>query len=150
MNVTVMPVNYGESRYSETANLARTCSFQGTGQYLSELMTDQAFCDFERIFAAVVDDTVVGFCAIVKESCCENDRNTPWLDFVFVDETYRNLGIARQMIAEAEKYARSIGFPSLFLCTASHEAFYRKCGFVTVYDAKINENTTGKVMKTLL
>ena len=150
MNVKIMPVNYGDIKYYETAELAKNCSFQGTGKYFSELMEDNSFCDFERVYSAIVNDTVVGFCAIVKESCCEDDLNTPWLDFVFVDERYRNSGIARQMIKEVEKYAKNLGFDLLFLCTASHEKFYQKCGFESIYNVKINENTNGVVMKAFL
>ena len=150
MDVSIISVKYGDDRYYETANLAKNCSFQGTGSYLSELMNDNVFCDFERIYSAIVNDIVIGFCAIVKESCCENDWNTPWLDFVFVDESYRNLGIACQMIKVVESYAKSIGFTSLFLCTASHEDFYKKFGFQSIYSVKITENTDGVVMKKIL
>lgn len=150
MNVKIIPVNYDDKRYYETAELAKNCSFQGTGAFLSELMRDNEFCDFERVFSAIVNDTVVGFCAIVKESCCENDSNTPWLDFLFVDENYRNCGIAYQMINVVESYAKEIGFTSLFLCTASHQAFYQKYGFKFSYDVSINEYTDGVVMEKLL
>lgn len=150
MDVKIIPIKYGEKTYYETANLAKNCSFQGTGQYLAELMEDNVFCDFERVYSAIDNDTVVGFCAIVKESCCENDVNTPWLDFLFVDENYRNCGIACQMIKTVEDYAKTVGFDSLFLCTASHEAFYQKRGFESIYDVKINECTDGIVMKKIL
>ena len=150
VNVKIISVEYGDKRYHETANLAKNCSFQGTGTYLSELMEDNEFWDFERIYSAIVNDIVVGFCAIVKESCCEKYSNTPWIDFLFVDENYRNCGIACQMIKTVESYAKTIGFDSLFLCTASHKTFYEKCGFQAIYDIEITENTNGTVMKKLL
>jgi len=46
-----------------------------------------------------------------------------------------------------EDYAKAVGFNALFLCTASHEVFYQKCGFEAIYDVKINENTDGVVMR---
>lgn len=62
--VEVVSVAYGEERYHETADLAKNCSFQGTGRYFASLMEENDFCDFERVYAAVYDDTVVGFSAL--------------------------------------------------------------------------------------
>ena len=54
------------------------------------------------------------------------------------------------MIKTVEDYAKTVGFDMLFLCTASHEAFYQNRGFESIYDVKINECTDGIVMKKLL
>lgn len=145
----IIPLNVSDERYRETAELARTCSFQGSGAYLCSLMLDGSLCEYEKAFAVVVDDSVVGFCTLVKESCCDSAEE-PWLDFLFVDEQYRGRGIARLLIDAVCDYAKSLNFEEIYLCTASHREYYEKVGFSFVNEAEINENTMGTIMKKLL
>lgn len=147
MNFSIHTVQFGDELYFRAAELARDCSFQGSGRYLCELMLQNSFCDFERVFAACKDHSVIGFCVIAKESCVEDSSSAPWLDFLFVTEEFRNYGIASALVKHTVNYARSLSFTELFLCTASHEAFYKKLGFETIFETDINECTIGKVMK---
>lgn len=147
MDFSIHMACVGDEWYLKTAELARTCSFQGSGQYLCELMQENAFCDYERVFVACKDHAVIGFCVLTKESCVEDISSAPWLDFLFVTEEYRNRGIASALVKHTVDYASSLLFKELFLCTASHEAFYKKLGFETVYETNINGCTVGKVMK---
>lgn len=112
---------------------AKNCSFQGTGAYLAELLSDGAFEDYEKVYAAISNDRIIGFVAIVKESCVENNGNEPWLDFLFVDEKYRNQYIGLAFINKIGNYAKSIGFEFLYLCTLSHVDYYKRAGFKILY-----------------
>lgn len=145
----IVPLDVSNEWYRKTAELARTCSFQGSGEFLYSLMLDDSLCEYEKVFAAIIDDSVVGFCALVKESCCDSD-DEPWLDFLFVDERYRSRGIARMLVDTVCDYAKSLGFEQIFLCTASHSGYYEKLGFSFVCQSEINENTIGTVMIKLL
>lgn len=147
--VHIIPLDASDVRYAETAELARTCSFQGSGAYLCSLMLDGSISEYEKVFAAVEDDSVVGFCTLVKESCCESD-DEPWLVFLFVNERYRSRSIARVLVDTVCDYAKSLGFEQIFLCTASHRGYYEKLGFSFVCNSKISENTMGTVMKKSL
>lgn len=146
-NVSIYPVRFGDNLYLKTAKLAQTCSFQGSGQFLCELMLENFFTDYEQVFAACINNCVIGFCVLANESCVDDNSNYPWLDFLFVTEKYRNQGIAGLLIKKVVEYAHSLSFKELFLCTANHEKFYQKFGFKTIYDDKINEQTNGKIMK---
>ena len=145
----IIPLDITNVRYIETAELARTCSFQGSGEFLCSLMLDDSLCEYEKVFAAIVDDSAVGFCALVKESCCESGAE-PWLDFLFVDEKYRNKGIAKLLIDAVYEYAKSLNFEQIYLCTATHKEYYSRVGFAFMSDCEINESTTGTVMKKSL
>lgn len=142
----IVPLDVSNEWYRKTAELARTCSFQGSGEFLYSLMLDDSLCEYEKVFAAIIDDSVVGFCALVKESCCDSD-DEPWLDFLFVDEKYRNQGIARLLVEAVCEYAKSLNFEQIFLCTATHREYYEKLGFSLVCDFEIKENTMGTVME---
>ncbi len=74
----------------------------------------------------------------------------PWLDFLFVDENYHQNGIAHEMISTVKAFAKASCFNELFLCTASHEDYYKKVGFDTVADVQINEYAPGKIMRIAL
>lgn len=127
-------------------DFAKKCSWQSTGTYLAELMENNKFKDFEQIFCALEDNTIIGFCALVKTSCIENTQYFPWLDFVFVKESHRKQGIAKKMIEQVSAYAKSLNFNCLYLCTASHSEIYKKLNFKYLCDVNINENTPGIIM----
>jgi GNAT superfamily N-acetyltransferase len=52
---------------------------------------------------------------------------------MYLDESYRGLGIAQRMLDWAETEARSLGFTRIIVSTAqiqkAADRFYRKCGF---------------------
>lgn len=109
---------------------AKSCSFQGTGTYLAELLSYDELEADEKVFAAVSEDRVIGFAALMKCSCIENDDRTPWFDFLFVDEKYRGQHIGSALIDAICRYAKQIGYSEIFLCTVSHSEYYKKLGFV--------------------
>ncbi len=126
-------VEVSTSIIKDLISYAKNCSFQGTGAYLAELLSNGAFEDYEKVYAAISNDRIIGFVAIVKESCAENNGNEPWLDFLFVDEKYRNQYIGLAFINKICHYAKSIGFEFLYLCTLSHVDYYKRAGFKILY-----------------
>lgn len=126
---------------------ARKCSWQGTGEYFADCLADGAFDSTEKIAAAFDGDRVIGFAALVNESCVEDTELAPWLDFLFVDEEYRGRGIAGRLAEFLFGLARSEGIKAVYLCTVSHEEMYRKFGFDTLYKAKTVGGDCCSVMK---
>lgn len=135
------------SELSALVGYARDCSWQGTGSYFAECLEDNGFDSSEKIVAAYDDGKIIGFAAMVRESCIENTTLAPWLDFLFVDEKYRNKGIAKAMADHLFRSAQADGIEKVYLCTVSHEKMYEKFGFVTLYKTKINEDDECFVMK---
>ncbi len=133
MNYDIVDVSTSAILMKNLICYAKTCSFQGTGSYLAELLSDYAFEEYEKVYTAILNHKVIGFAAIVKESCAENDSNSPWLDFLFVDEKYRNQHVGLAFISKICNYAKSIGFDFLYLCTLSHVDYYKKAGFDVLY-----------------
>lgn len=134
-------------KYNELIEFSRNCSWQGTGRYFADLLADNEFDNTEKIFAAVHNDNIIGFAALVKESCIESTKYTPWLDFLFVDEKYRNKGIAKMLIEHIVRTAGNDNIDTIYLCTASHEQMYMKFGFSTFARTQINNNDDCAVMK---
>lgn len=125
---------------------AKSCSWQGTGQYFADLLENEEFEASERVVAAIHNGNIAGFAALVSESCVDDKNLRPYLDFLFVDEKYRNRGIARKLIENIVMIARSEKVNNIYLCTASHEEMYIKFGFRTLYKTKINDNDDCFVM----
>ncbi len=128
---------------------ARGCSWQGTGAYFAECLEDM-HSDINKVVAAYDDGKVIGFAALVSESCIENTAFTPWLDFLYVDEKYRNRGIAKSIVDYLLCSALSDGIEKVYLCTVSHEKMYEKFGFVTMYKTFINIEDECSVMEKRL
>ena len=129
---------------------ARECSWQGTGAYFAECLEDTEYRNIENVVAAYDEQKIIGFGALVSESCIENTSFSPWLDFLYVEDRYRNNGIAKAMAESLFREAQSDGVEKLYLCTVSHERMYEKLGFVTLYKTFINQRDECFVMEKML
>ncbi len=116
---------------SDLIEFAKNCSWQGSGGYLAELIENNEFTDSEIVIAAYLNNTIVGFATLVNDSCAEEFNETPYLDFLFVEEQYRNKGIATKLVDRIVKLAKE-NYNSLYLVTVSHESFYKKLGFEVI------------------
>jgi predicted N-acetyltransferase YhbS len=97
------------------AAYAENCSWGDTGKYLADLMRGGGFSDWERVFAAVDDDSIIGFCALTKTSTVFGETYAPYLGFLFVGETYRGNGISKKLCSYAIRYAKTAGFDKVYL-----------------------------------
>ena len=134
MNYHVYDVSASTELKTQLIEFANNCSFQGAGACLAELLFYDEFKNYEKVFAAVSENKVIGFAALLKECfCINNESHAPWLDFLFVDEKYRNQHIGITLIDTVCCYAKQLGFNNIFLCTVSHKDFYEKLGFIIKY-----------------
>ena len=115
------------------------CSWQPTGSYLAELVKDNNLEEKEVVFVAVENDEVVGFVAFltecvadVRESDADVEQMNAWLDFLFVDESYRGQKISTKLIEGIFKHCKRKHFDKLYLITEDHEAMYQKYGFCNI------------------
>lgn len=142
---------------SKLIQFAENCSWQSTGSYLAELIIDCNLEEKETVFAAVENDEVVGFAAIlqecvadVKESNVDIDKMNAWLDFLFIDEAYRGQKISTKLIEKIVEYCKRNHFNRLYLLTESHEAMYQKYGFKNIGTITLNCGVDGVVMEKVI
>ncbi len=147
MDIRQIVTLYSNSERSALIRYARECSWQGTGSYFADCLEDNAFDSAEKVVAAYDDGKIIGFAALVRESCVEDTALAPWLDFLFVEEKCRNKGLARAIVEYLFLLAKSEGIEKVFLCTVSHEKMYEKFGFVTIYKTIINNEDECFVME---
>lgn len=131
----VLELDIHDERWWEVASFANRCSW-GAGLTLAKMMREARFKDWERVFAAVCDGRIVGYCAFLETDCIENVPYGPYIGYVFVDEQYRGGRLSEKMIRAAMAYAASQGFEKVYL-VSNHVNLYEKYGFEKI-DAKVD------------
>lgn len=126
--------------WEETISFAENCSWKA-GAYLAELMKQNEFLDWERVFVAYDGEKVVGYCTFVERDELPGTYNfSPFIGFVFVDEKYRGKRISEMMMQAAIEYAGEIGYEAVYVMSGE-QGLYEKYGFEklgdyrTIYDS---------------
>lgn len=98
---------------------------------------------------AVHEGEPVGSAALVE--CDMDDRRewTPWLASVYIDEAWRNKGLATKLIGAIEQLARKAGFEKIWLYTEDAQNLYRKLGWETV-ETRLYKNQPVECMSKIL
>ena len=121
----------GESGIWRTvAEYARCCPWRA-GKELAEKMLCGAFSGWERVIAATEEGRVAGYCAVTRTDCIPGLAYTPYIGFVFVDESYRGGRLSQRLIICAMEYLETLGFEEVYLIS-DHVGLYEKYGFTAV------------------
>ncbi len=124
----IFTMNSQHKKWDMTAEYANKCSWSA-GKYLSELMRNGMFKEWERVFAAYENDSIAGFCTLTeKDELSPEYPYSPLIGFVFVDERYRGNRLSEKMIRKAIDYAGSIGYEKVYIMSGE-TGLYEKYGF---------------------
>lgn len=92
--------------------------------YKEALTTDT----FPKIYALIINDTLIGTYTLDEKDDIENEPYTPYLSNVYVKEKYRHQGYGTLLIEDAKNKTLHLGYKKLYL--HSHlENYYEKYGF---------------------
>ena len=108
-----------------------SCSWVAVGKHLAEMMKHNKFSDWESVFIAVEKDSIIGFCTFLKTDYSPENRYSPWISSIFVDEKARGNRVSEKMIKAAEAYAKKQGFSKVYI-PSDMEGFYEKYGFIPI------------------
>lgn len=117
--------------FEKLIRYAEACSWDGVGRHLAGMLENGAFTDWESAFAAVVEGNVVGFCTFMKADYYPDNRYSPWISSIFVDEKHRGSRISEKLIQAAIEYAKSLGFSRVYI-PSDITGLYEKYGFVRI------------------
>ncbi len=118
----------GHVLWDKTISFAQSCSWKA-GACLAERMKSNAFKDWERVVAAVENETIVGCCTFSERDELSEDYDySPFIGFVFVDERHRGRRISEKMIQQVLSYAKSIGYQAVYIMSGE-QGLYEKYGF---------------------
>lgn len=134
----------GHPLWNETIALAESCSWKA-GPFLAGLMRKNAFAHWERVCAARVDGKVVGFCTFSERDELPPEYGfTPFIGFVFVDESCRGRRLSEAMIRAVIPYARELGYEKIYLMSGE-TGLYEKYGFQKIGDYETIYGTTDQL-----
>lgn len=80
---------------------------------------------------AVEGETVIGTVSLDLHDLPGYDHLSPWLACLYVVESHRGRGIARQLVTKVMSEAQRIGLPAVYLWTWNLEAYYQSLGWKT-------------------
>ena len=130
MQITVQPLVFGDLLWEPVAQYAQACSW-GAGKALAKQMRGNDFNGWERVFAAVEDAQIAGYCVLTATDCIPDVPYTPFIGFMFVGEPHRGHRLSEKIIRSAMAYAKSVGFDRVYL-VSDHVNLYEKYGFVKI------------------
>ncbi len=103
--MNVLRVRFDTDLWNQLIFYSQNCSWKEAGKHLSEMMQEKRFTDWEAIFAAVEEEKIIGFCTFLKTDYYPENRYSPWISTIFVDERRRGRRVSHEMIEAACQYA---------------------------------------------
>ena len=123
----VIQLKQSDSLWEQTAAFAENCSWIA-GKHLAQILRENIFLDWEAVFAAVYENEIIGFCTFLETDYYPENRYSPWISSIFVDEKFRGNKVSFAMIENAIEYAKLLNFDKVYI-PSDMVGFYEKCGF---------------------
>ncbi|MBD5494662.1 MAG: GNAT family N-acetyltransferase [Lachnospiraceae bacterium] len=120
-------IESNDSKWNALIEYTENCSWTA-GKHLASMMRDNAFDEWESVFAATTEDEIIGFCTFLKTDYYPENRYSPWISTIFVDEKYRGKRISERMINKVIEYAKEQNFSKVYI-PSDMTGFYEKYGF---------------------
>lgn len=102
-------IKYNTTLWNITIDFAENCSW-GAGKHIAGTLRENRFSDWEAFFVATDNGKIVGYCSFLKEDYYPENRYSPWISSVFVDESARGKRISHKMIETVISYAMEKNF----------------------------------------
>ena len=120
-------MKYKSPLWEKAVDFAENCSWIA-GKHIAEMVRDNRFSDWEAFFVAIENNLIIGCCSFLKEDYYPENKYSPWISSVFVDESMRGRRVSHSMIEAAVRYAKERGFSKVYI-PSDMKGFYEKCGF---------------------
>jgi len=108
-------------------------SFEAT---VDELRTHTGRRQIPTTFVAIDQGRVIGSTSLLAADLIGWEHLTPWVASVFVVPDCRRRGVGRALVEHAVREARLMDVPSVYLFTASKEAYYARLGWKPIQRAQ--------------
>lgn len=142
-------IKSGDSLWNDTIMFAEKCSWKA-GPFLAEMMWNNSFRDPERVIVAVDAGRIIGYCTFVMKDELHDDCGySPFIGFIFVDETSRGNRVSEKMIAAASEYAKSVGYEKIYILSGE-QGLYEKYGFEKLGDFQTIYGSTDQLFEKAL
>lgn len=136
INMQVKSISKGDKLRSTLIQYCGTCP-RTAWPILAQKMKKNDFLDWERVFVAIENEQIIGFCTFTKEDWISDCDYSPFVWFIFVDEKYRWKRYSEKIIDSVEEYAKTLNFKQLYI-VSDHKWLYEKYWFAKC-DKKLDE-----------
>lgn len=119
------------------------------GPHLADMLLQNRFSGWEAAFAAVAGGRIVGYCTLLATDYYPENRYSPWISSIFVDEALRGRRVCGQLIAQACEYAREQGFRTVYI-PSDMTGFYERYGFEKIDTLKNYGGETDSIFARVL
>ena len=144
--IEILSITAEHEYWEKTIKFAESCSWRA-GSFLARKMSEKSFQDWERVFCAVIDGKIAGFCTFTKnDELPESYGYSPFIGFVFVEENYRGNRLSERMIESVIEYAGQIGFEKVYIMSGE-KGLYEKYGFQKIGDYPTIYNTIDQLFE---
>jgi uncharacterized protein (DUF952 family)/GNAT superfamily N-acetyltransferase len=94
-----------------------------------------------EVYAAISEfDELMGLATLVDDDELPDSREPgPWIAAVYVETNFRRKGIGAALVRHAERRARLLGYPNVYLYTEDKSAWYEKAGWQAVRPSILND-----------
>lgn len=125
--VEIMRVQCNDLLWTKAISFSENCSWIA-GKHVAELLRENRFTDWEAFFVAKENNDIIGYCTFLKKDYYPENRYSPWISSIFVDEGARGKRVSHKMIEFVITYAKENGFSKVYI-PSDMTGFYEKCGF---------------------
>jgi N-acetylglutamate synthase-like GNAT family acetyltransferase len=131
----IKPIVYGDNLWQRTIDYAKNCTWKA-GPFLAKQMEKNEFSEWERVFVALDENNIAGYCTLAKKDCIPNVEYTPYIGFIFVGEPYRGNRLSEKMISFVMDYAKELNFKKVYI-VSDHINLYEKYGFIKIDEREV-------------
>jgi N-acetylglutamate synthase-like GNAT family acetyltransferase len=123
----IRQVLYKDEYWDKLIEFAKNSSWSAS-PIIAKNWEENNYLEWERIFAAVENDNIIGHCSLNEKDSVPDAEYTPYVQSVFVTEQFRGNRLSEKMISCAISYAKSLGFKKVYI-VSDHINLYEKYGF---------------------
>jgi len=134
--------------WQKLIDYGKNCSWKA-GPYFAKQMEENKFTEWERVFTAIDDNNIAGYCTFVKNDCIPDVNYTPYISCIFVGEQYRGKRLSEKMILTVMEYAKKNNFNEVYI-VSNHINLYEKYGFIKIDERKDYWNNDEKIYKRVI
>ena len=126
----ILKVRQGDENWNKTITYTESGSWEN-GHKLAKRMKENHFFDFESVFVAIEEGEILGYCTFITQLYPHNDKYSPWITSIFVDEKGRGKKISGLLIEKAINHAKENKITKVYI-SCHITGLYEKYGFTQV------------------
>ena len=129
-SITVQRIPEHSPAWHQLTDYAQNCSWIA-GAHVAGMLRENRFTDWEAVFAAFRGREIIGYCTFLKTDYYPENRYSPWISSIFVDEKHRGQGVCGMLIEATVRYAKACGFRTVYI-PSDMTGFYERYGFCKI------------------